>query len=241
MQNDFGSRFAGAAFVAAGLMLSLGWLLLPVHIGTYFAPGVFVEIREHFHFWIWMYRVHIFGMITAVIALFAVAALVANSPARVLVWPGAAVASAGMVVGALAAAFYYHHGAWGTLKLAGTPPQVTQAFVDDLRVDTEYITCLVRFGRVFGGLGLVVFSWGVWRYAILPRWCGSLAALVGLVAMALTMGLPDQLSYYTPVFYGLVLWMLATGATLWRSGINLDSSEHRLPVEHERRMAGRVK
>ena len=223
MQRDFGSRFAGGAFVAAGLMLALGWLLLPVHIGTYFEPGVFARIREHFHFWIWMYRVHIFGMITTVIALIAVAALVANSPARVLVWPGAAVASAGMIVGALAAAFYYHHGAWGSLKLAGASPQAAQAFVDDLRVDTEYVTCLVRFGRVFGGLGLVVFALGVWRYRILPRWIGAFAGLIGLVAMALTMGIPDQLNYYMPVFYGLVLWMLATGTALWCSGINSHS------------------
>jgi hypothetical protein len=238
MQKDFASRFAGGAFVAAGLMLALGWLLLPVHIGTYFDPSVFARIHEHFHFWIWMYRIHIFGMITAVIAFIAVAALVAHSPARVLVWPGAAVASAGMIVGALAAAFYYHHGAWGALKLTGASPQVAQAFVDDLLVDTEYVTCLVRFGRVFGGLGLLVFAWGVWRYGILPRWSGGFAGLIGLVAMALTMGLPDRLAYYMPVFFGLALWMLVTGATLWRSGIYLDAPQHRQAVEHERRMAG---
>src|SRR5262245_37899942 len=146
MKTDFNSRFAGGSFIAAGLMLVLGWILLPVHIGTYFEPGVFARIHEHFHFWIWMYRIHLFGMITTVIALFALAALVANSPARVLVWPGAAVASAGMVVAALAAAFYYHHGAWGSLKLAGASPQEVQGFVENLRVDTEYVTCLVRFG-----------------------------------------------------------------------------------------------
>jgi len=222
VQNDFASRFAGGAFVASGLMLSLGWFLLPVHIGTFFEQGVFAQIHEHFHFWIWMYRVHIFGMITGVIALFAVAALVATSPSRVLVWPGAAVASAGMIVGALAAAFYYHHGAWGALKLAGASPQAAQAFVDDLRVDTEYVTCLVRFGRVFGGLGLVVFAWGILRYGILPRWSGASAGIIGLAAMALTMGLPDHLSYYVPVFYALVLWMLATGVALWRGCLRID-------------------
>lgn len=228
MKSDFPSRFAGGAFVSAGLMLLVGRLLLPVPVGTYFEPGVFAQIHEHFHFWIWMYRVYLFGMITTVIALFAVAALAANSPSRVLVWPGVAVASAGMIVGALAEAFYYHHGAWGALKLAGASPKAAQVFVDGLLVDTEYVTCLVRFGRVFGGLGLVVFAWGVWRYGILPRWNGGLAGILGLAAMALTMGLPDHLSYYRPVFYALVLWMLATGGTLWRSGIQLDSS--RLPT-----------
>ena len=71
----------------------------------------------------------------------------------------------------------------------------------------------------------MVFAWGVWRYGILPRWSSGLAGLIGLIAMALTMGLPDHLSYYMPVFYALVLWMLATGATLWRFGINFDSQE----------------
>lgn len=224
MKADFESRFAGGAFIAAALMLAFGWILLPVHIGTYFAPDVFPQIQGHFHFWIWMYRIYLFGLITSVIAFFAVAALVANSPSRVLVWPGAAVASAGMIVSALAAAFYYHHGAWGTLKLAGASPEAAQAFVNDLRVDTEYVTCLVRFGRVFGGLGLVVFAWGILRYGILPRWNGVLAGFIGLTAMALTMGLPDQLSYYMPVFYALVFWQFAMGIVIWRSGINLNSS-----------------
>ncbi len=211
MKNDFASRFTGGAFVAAALMLWFGWFLLPERIDTFFAPEVFGGIREHFHFWIWMYRIHLFGLIVAVIAFFAFSALVADSPARVLIAPGAAVASAGMLVSALAAAFYYHHGAWGSLELAGKSPAAAQAFVDALRVDTEYITCLVRFGRVFGGLGLVVLAWGILRFALLPAWCGRIAGLIGLSAMALTMALPDHLSYYLPIFHALVLWMLATG------------------------------
>jgi hypothetical protein len=219
-RSAFASGFTGGAFVAAALMLWLGWFLLPVRIGTFFEPGVFGQIHERFHFWIWMYRIHLFGMITTVIALFALAALIADSPARILVWPGAAVASSGMVVGALAAAFYYHHGAWGALTLAGKTPQDAQAFVEALRVDTEYVTCLTRFGRVFGGLGLVLLAWGVLRYRILPAWSGVGAGIVGLSAMAITMGLPDHLSYYLPVFHVVVLWMLATGIAIFRAGPN---------------------
>jgi hypothetical protein len=65
MKSDFPSRFAGGAFASAGLMLLLGRLLLPVPVGTYFEPGVFAQIHEHFHFWIWTYRVYLFGMILA--------------------------------------------------------------------------------------------------------------------------------------------------------------------------------
>ncbi len=211
-------------------MFWLGWFLLPVRIGTFFTPEVFGQIHSQFHFWIWMYRLHLFGMIVTVIALFALAALVADLPSRVLVWPGAAVASSGMLVGSLAAAFYYHHGAWGALALAGRTPQEAQAFVEALRVDTEYVTCLTRFGRVFGGLGLVVLSWGVLRYRFLPAWSGLVAGIVGLSAMALTMGLPDRLAYYLPIFHVMVLWMLATGVVLFRSGVNLARTSLRGPV-----------
>ena len=198
----------------------LGWMLLPVRIGTFFEPELFARIHEHFHYWIWMYRIHLFGMIVTVIALFALAALVADSPSRVLIWPGTAVASSGMIVGALAAAFYYHHGAWGALSQTGKMPWETQVFVDSLRVDTEYVTCLVRFGRVFGGLGLVVLAWGVWRYGILSRCIGLCTGIIGLSAMALTMGLPDHLSYYQPIFHAEVLWMLATGVAILRRGVS---------------------
>ncbi len=220
MKDAFSSRFTGGAFVAAALMLWFGWLLLPVRIGTYFDPEVFARIHDQFHFWIWIYRIHLFGMIVTVIALFALAALVADSPTRVLVWPGAAVASAGMLVGALAAAFYYHHGAWGALSLAGKTAPETQAFVNALRVDTEYVTCLVRFGRVFGGLGLMVLAWGIWRYRLLPKWLALAGSIIGLSAMALTMGLPDHLAYYLPIFHALTLWLLATGIMIFRTGIS---------------------
>jgi len=223
VKDTFPSRFTGGAFVAAALMLWLGWFLLPVRIGTYLEPDVFGQIHDRFHYWIWMYRIHLFGMIVTVIALFALAALVADSPARVLVWPGAAVASSGMLVGALAAAFYYHHGAWGALTLAGKTPQEAQAFVEALRVDTEYVTCLTRFGRVFGGLGLVVLAWGIWRYRFLPACLGLVAGVIGLSAMALTMGLPDHLSLYLPVFHALAAWMLVMGVVIFRKGLSLAS------------------
>jgi hypothetical protein len=227
MKDDFALRLTGGAFIAAGLMLWCGWILLPVRIGTFFAPEVFGQIHDQFHFWIWMFRIHLFGMIVTVIALFALSALVADSPARVLVWPGAAVMSSGMIVGALAAAFYYHHGAWGSLTLAGKSPQEAQAFVDALRVDTEYVTCLTRFGRVFGGLGLVVLAWGMLRYRFLPACYGIVSGLIGVSAMALTMGLPDQLWYYQPIFHVMVVWMLAMGVRIFFRGV--ESTQARPP------------
>lgn len=221
MSDRFESRFTGGAFIGAALMLWLGWFLLPVKLGTYLEPSDFPRIHVRFHLWIWMYRVHLFGMITTVIALFALAARAADSPARVLIWPGAAVASVGMVVGALGEAFYYHHGAWGSLQLAGKTPEAAQAMVEALRLDTEYVTCLVRFGRVFGGLGLLVLSWGVLRSRILPTWSGVVAGLIGISAMAITMALPDHLWLYRPIFHALSLWMLASGVVIVRGDAGL--------------------
>jgi hypothetical protein len=219
MKDLFAFRFTGVAFIAAALMLWLGWWLLPVRPGVFYEAGDFARIQERFHYWIWIYRVHLFGLITAVIALVALAALVAYSPARVMVWPGVAVASAGLVVTALAEAFYYHHGAWGALELKGKPVEAALAFVDALRVDTEYVTCLTRFGRVFGGLGLTVLACGALRWKLLPAWLGGVAALTGLAAMGLTMAFPDNLSWYRPVFHVIALWLLAAGIVIVRGGL----------------------
>jgi len=216
LDSVFSTRFTGCAFIAAAAMYWLGWMLLPIRIGDYFQPEVFGGIREHLHVWLWLYRVHLFGMITSVIALVAFAALVADSPARVLIWPGTAVASVGLVVGALGSAFYYHHGVWGALETAGKSPEEIRAFADALRVDTEYVTCLVRFGRVFGGLGLVVLSWGLFQWGVLPTWVGATGGLIGVAAMALTMGFPDRLSLYAPVFHAMAAWLAATGFMILR-------------------------
>ena len=158
MKSDFSTKVTGGSFIAAGLMLLLGWILLPTHIGTFFQPEDFAAVHAQWSFWIWMYRIHIFGMVVTTMALVALGALLSESAARILVWPGVAMAGAGMMVSALATAFYYHFGAWGALDMDGESPETILAFVESLRVSTEYVTCLVRFGRVFSGLGFVVLG-----------------------------------------------------------------------------------
>jgi hypothetical protein len=224
VKQDFETRFTGGAFAAAALMTWLGWALLPVRIGAFFQPDVFGPIHEQFHLWIWVYRVHLFGRVIAVIAFVALGTMMGGAAARVLIWPGVVVAAGGMFVGMLAEAFYYHHGAWGSIQLAGKSPAEIQAFIDALRVDTEYVTCLTRFGRVFGGVGLVLIAWGLLRQRILPAVLPLVLGLVGLASIALTMGLPDQLSWYEPIFHVLCLWLLTVGIViLWR-GIPADAS-----------------
>jgi hypothetical protein len=236
MKQEFATQVTGWAFVAAGVMFWAGWALLPHHLGTYLVPDDFSEVRAHLRLWIWMYRVHIFGMVITAMALMALAALLADSPARIIVWPGAGVATAGTFVSALAAAFYYHHGVWGAVELDGKSAEEIHRFVANLLVDTEYVTCLVRFGRVFSGLGWLVLGWGLVKWKLLPQWIGILAALIGLAAMALTMGLPDDLSFYLPVFHIQAAWLVSVGVAILRSGVR----SARWPPDSPGDVAGRA-
>lgn len=117
--TDFTSRVTGWLFVAAAATLWLGWVLLPARMGAFFRPRDFAAIRASYRRWIWLFRLHIFGYVTTVMAAAALAVAVERGDARVLVWPGLAVLTAGSLVGALGAAFYYHMGAWGALDLDG--------------------------------------------------------------------------------------------------------------------------
>src|SRR5262245_13112826 len=137
MKRSFSITVDGWLFISGAVMLWAGWLLLPHRLGTFFEPGDFPAIKAHLRLWLWLYRVHLFGMITTAIARVALATTVESRDARVLVWPGSFLASAGLIVGALAAAFYYHHGVWGAIELSGQTREAAQAFTQALRVDTE--------------------------------------------------------------------------------------------------------
>ena len=92
-------------------------------------PTDFGKIYPQVHFWLWMYRIYIFGLITSVMALMALASLLITAESRVMVWPGITVAVAGTLVTALGAAFYYHHGVWGAFELNGKSASEADAFI----------------------------------------------------------------------------------------------------------------
>ncbi len=219
MKQDFTALVVGSFFLLGALLLWVGWIALPVHIGTFFTTGDFATVHEQLTLWIWMYRLHIFGFVISVMALVALAGALPGAESRVLVWPAAAVLAAGLMVGALAEAFYYHHGAWGALQTAGYSGARLARHVEALRVDTEYVTCLVRFSRVFFGLGQVVLAVSLLRRPLVPGPLGVFGGLLGLAAMGLTMGLPDDLHFYTPLFHLNCLWLLGVGVSVLRSGL----------------------
>ncbi len=219
MLRDFTTDVTGGLFLAGALLLWGGYVLLPHRVGMFFRKEDFPPIGARLQLWLWLYRVHLFGMVITALALVALAALLTSQPAvRVLVWPGAAVAVAGLIVGAAGSAFYYHFGVWGALETRKTD-HTAETLVTSLQLPTHYVTCLVRFGRVFCGLGLTVLAVGLLRGEVLPWWVGGGAVALGLAAMALTMTLPDRWDLYTPVFHLQALWQAATGVYLLLCGI----------------------
>lgn len=211
----------GWLFIAAAAMNWLGWVLLPVKIIDYFKADVFSKVDERFRVWIWLFRLHLFGYLVVVMAFVALGTLLAGTASRILLWPGVAVCGIGLVVAALAQAFYYHFGAWGALGARGKTPADMEGFVVSLSVTTEYVTCLVRFSRVFFGLGQVVLAIALLAGGLLPVWIGVAAALLGLAAMVVTMGLPDNLGLYRPVFHLNCLWLVGIGITVLRHGVRI--------------------
>jgi hypothetical protein len=222
MNRDFPTTVVASFFIVGAALIWLGWMAMPVHLGVYFLPENFPAIMERFHLWIWMFRFHLFGDLITVMALVAFGSTIADQEDRVVIWPGIAVCVGGLFVTALGQAFYYHHGAWGALTTQGQPAEVLAAHVESLRIDTEYVTCLVRFGRVFFGLGQLVFGLGLLRGKLVPGAISLGAMLLGVAAMALTMALPDELVYYVPIFHLNCLWLLAFGVVVPRSALQPD-------------------
>ena len=214
--TNFETSLTGGLFLAAASMLYLGWILLPAKIGSYFVPTDFAAVGAHRRVWIWLYRIYLFGYVAAVMAFVALATLVTEPAARIIVWPAVAVLDAGLVMTSLAYAFYYHFGAWGSIDMDGKPNEEIQEFIASLRVSTEYITCWVRFGRIFIGVGQVVFVLGLLLQAgPWPLWLVVTGGVLGVSGIALTLEWPDNLDYYKPLFYLDVMWLATLGVALF--------------------------
>jgi len=212
---NFEANMTGGLFLAAAVMLYLGWIFLPVKIGKFFVPTDFAAVLARRRLWIWLYRIYLFGYVAAVMAFVALATLVTKPAARIIVWPAVAVLVAGLVMTALAYAFYYHFGAWGASEMKGRSGQDVQDYIASLRVSTEYMTCWVRFGRIFIGVGQLVFAVGLLlQPGPWPMWLLVSEGVLGVAGIALTLEWPDNLEFYQPLFYLDVLWLAILGVAL---------------------------
>ncbi|MEQ9404684.1 MAG: hypothetical protein RIM99_13920 [Cyclobacteriaceae bacterium] len=223
MKRDFETNFTGWSFIVAAILLWGGWALSSHHIGEYIIASDFEAIGEDVWYWIWMYRFHIFGWVTMAIALFALVSITAKKPFRVVLIPGAGMTIVGTFTLAIAAAFYYNFGAWGVGETMGKSAEEIEEFMNGVLFTNQYVTCFVRFGRIFSGVGLVLLGSGFIKWKIFPVWLGGFTAALGLTAVSIILSIPDNFEIYKPVFHIKSVWLLVMGITLLKQGVNLSN------------------
>jgi len=225
MKKDFETKFTGWTFIFAAILLWGGWVLSPHHIGEYIVASDFTAVSEDLWYWIWMFRFHIFGWVTMAISIFALASITAKKPYRVVLVPGAGMVVIGTMTLAIASAFYYNFGAWGVGKTMGLSAIEIQVFMDNILYTNQYVTCFVRFGRIFSGVGLVLLGFGFIKWKIVHQLLAWFTMLLGLAAMGIIMGIPDNFEIYKPVFHVKVIWLAMMGVLILLKGVNLPDSE----------------
>jgi hypothetical protein len=221
VQKDFETKFTGWAFILAAMLLWLGWALSPHHIGEYIKASDFEAIGKNVWTWIWMYRIHIFGWVTMGIALFALVSVIARKPYRVLILPGAGMVIIGTFTLAIANAYFYNFGAWGVGETAGKSAAEIDTFMHDILFTNQYVTCFIRFGRIFSGVGLVLLGYALAKWSIVSKWLGWFTVILGLAAMGIILAIPDNFEIYKPLFHVKVIWLLAMGVVILKDGIPL--------------------
>lgn len=221
MKKTFETNFTGWVFVLAAILLWFGWALSPHHIGEYIVASDFTKIGESVWFWIWMYRFHIFGWVTMAISMFALMSIITEKPYRTVALPGIGMIIVGAFTLAIANAFYYNFGAWGVGKTAGLSASEIQDFINDILFTNQYVTCFVRFGRIFSGVGFLLLGYSFLKWNLLSKLLGWFTVLLGLVAMGIILGIPDNYEIYKPVFHIKVIWLLVMGITILTKGINI--------------------
>lgn len=224
MMKNFETRLTGWFFIAAAALLWVGWALSPHHIEEYIKSDDFVAIGENVWYWIWMFRIHIFGWVALAVSLFAFLSVTSRRPFGVLLLPGAGMVIAGSLILAIASAFYYNFGAWGVGKTMGKSPEEIQEFMDGILYTNQYVTCFFRFGRVFSGVGLVLLGSGLVKWNIVKTWLGWFTIALGLAAMGIVMLIPEHWDIYKPLFHVKVIWALVMGIMLLMNGVNLTKS-----------------
>lgn len=225
MKKDFETKFTGWAFIFAAILLWGGWVLSPHQIGEYIVASDFKAVSEDLWYWIWMFRFHIFGWVTMAISIFAFASITAKKPYRVVLVPGAGMVVIGTMTLAIASAFYYNFGAWGVGKTMGLSAAEIEEFMNNVLFTNQYVTCFVRFGRVFSGVGLVLLGAGLIKWKIVHKILAWFTLLLGFAAIVIIMGIPDNFEVYKPVFHVKAIWLALMGVFILLKGVNLSESE----------------
>lgn len=225
IKKDIETTITGWFFIASALLLLVGWVLLPHKLGEYIIASDFAKVGEQVWFWIWMFRIYIFGWVALIIAAFAFITISSRKPFRILLFPGAGMLIIGTFTLAIAAAFYYNYGAWGVGQTIGKSAEEIQVFMNDILYTNQYVTCFVRFGRIFSGVGLVLVGVGLIKWKLINIPTAWFTLILGLLAMCLILFIPDYYEYYKPVFYAKVLWIFAMGFSILKWGLDMSAAE----------------
>ena len=225
MKKDFETSFTGWTFILAAVLLWFGWALSPHHIGEYIVASDFTEVGKNVWYWIWMYRIHIFGWVTMGISMFSLMSMMGGKPYRVVILPGIGMVIVGTFTLAIANAFFYNFGAWGVGKTAGMSVAEITVFMDSILSTNQYVTCFIRFGRIFSGVGLVLLGYAFIKWSLVSTWLGWFTMLLGFVAMGIILAIPDNYEIYKPIFHIKVIWLVMMGVALLRQGVHLPESK----------------
>lgn len=217
--KSFETKFIAGAFLVAAVLLWSSWALTTHHIGEYIKVSDFEKIGENVWYWIWMYRFHIFGWVTMGIATFSLTSLLTKNPYRVVTFPGLGMIIVGTFTLAIANAFYYNFGAWGVGKTAGLSAEEVEEFMNGVLFTNQYVTCFIRFGRIFSGVGFVLLGYAFLKWNLVSKWLGWFTTIFGVAAVAVILSIPDNFEVYKPLFHIKVLWLVAMGVMLLKDGI----------------------
>jgi len=222
MKKDFETNFAGWLFVVAAILLWGSWALTTHHIGEYIVASDFEVIGEDVWYWIWMYRFHIFGWVTMAMAMMSFLSFTAKKPMRSVTLPGVGMVVVGTFTLAIAAAYFYNFGAWGVGKTIGKSPEDIQQFMDGILFTNQYVTCFIRFGRIFSGVGMVLLGYAFLKWKLFSPWLGWFTAILGVAAVGIILAISDNFDIYKPIFHLKVLWLILMGVTLLKQGVRLE-------------------
>ena len=225
LKKSFETNFTGWAFILAAVLLWFGWALSSHHIGEYIVASDFPKIGENVWYWIWMYRIHIFGWVTMGVSMFALLSITMGKSYSVVILPGIGMLIVGTFTLAIANAYFYNFGAWGVGQTAGMSAVEIAEFMDSILFTNQYVTCFIRFGRIFSGVGFVLLGYTFVKWKIVSTWLGWFTGLLGLVAMGIILSIPDNYEIYKPVFHLKVIWLLMMGFMLLKQGIYLPESK----------------
>lgn len=221
MKKEFEIKFTGWTFIFAAILLWGGWMLSSHKVGEYLVASDFTSIGENIWYWIWMFRIYIFGWVGMMVAMMALASITAKKPYSVILTPGIGMVIIGTFTLALASAYYYNFGAWGVGKTAGMSATEIDQFMNEILYTNQYVTCFMRFGRIFSGVGLVLLGAAFVKWNIVKPWLGWFTILLGLAAMIVILSIPEYYETYKPLFHVKALWLLVMGVMILRQGVNV--------------------